>query len=485
MIFQSTLQTLDSELSQLQTLLETKRQQRNLYSQLQTQTEGYLQGLSKLKNQIGEAIGTDAIASLKSAVLSLFGTDDGGNLPTEPTPNPDGDAPKQESDANVDDTQIPETLSTGARFWFGAVSNTGTVIKVLKADEYRCQIDGAVGEVELERHRLHYIPTQLEGQHCDIDAAPLTGQHCQFTSHWEHDWELEPLDGQAWEIATPLCCLLSDAPRHNENKGTTKAGDMAYIELVTHPENKAISYQRRKHDGQLICVYVGCNNQSRLSSWAEWIYRQEWGLTRQQCYSTRNAKRLTQFKYELKLPALSLNRINLLAAQDFTKQPTLPHVVPQPAPKAEPKIKIGDKIVPTLTPGETFEAKSEPVVDGSFFAVSLLDGRRQLLKVNAVTVVERKAEPAADEPIDPLTNILEVNDTVEILEAPLRGEVGKVSEINRYSELPLLVRCADGRQFSFKRCELKFISRPDRKQPQVAVPKAFTASRYSKSFVGC
>jgi hypothetical protein len=42
---------------------------------------------------------------------------------------------------------------------------------------------------------------------------------------------------------------------------------------------------------------------SRIKSWSEWLYRQNWGLTRTECNNSRKALRLTEFKYELKLPA--------------------------------------------------------------------------------------------------------------------------------------------------------------------------------------
>ncbi len=91
-----------------------------------------------------------------------------------------------------------------------------------------------------------------------------------------------------------------------------------YIKLVQHPNNEAIAYQR-KHDSEIICVYLGCNSVSRLKSWSEWLYRQGWGLTHQECNNSRQASRLTKFKYELKLPALSWKHINQLAKHNFSK----------------------------------------------------------------------------------------------------------------------------------------------------------------------
>jgi hypothetical protein len=348
MIFQNTIDHIDTEVTELLSQIEDLKRHQAQLIELDTLTGSTLGQLGDVVSKIGD-YAPSAIASLRNAVLNLFDSGDSGNgggndQPTDPTPDaptPDADLPKQESGANP--VTLPSAMPT------------------LQAIE-------GVANVE-----------------------PLDRKLCQLTSHWEHDWELEPLDGQAWEIATPLCCLLSDVPKHNEDKGTDKAEYRAYIELVSHPENKAIAYQR-KHDSEIVCVYVGCNNRDRLRSWGEWVYRQEWGLSRQQTYNVRPAKRLTIFKHELKLPALPLDKINALAAQDYSRQPVMPTEKLQPTPSPSPKIQIGHKVIQSLTPSETFEATSSPVGNGTFFAVSLLDGRRQLLKVDAVTVVEKAPE---------------------------------------------------------------------------------------------
>jgi hypothetical protein len=115
---------------------------------------------------------------LKSAVLELFGTDDGndgGNQPTDPTPDNDPDEPElpclngetgdylttadleeeEEGITEMDDTKNPETLSRGSRFWFGSLDNTGTVLESVGNEDYKVQIDGAVGEVMLKLNKHH------------------------------------------------------------------------------------------------------------------------------------------------------------------------------------------------------------------------------------------------------------------------------------------------------------------------------------------
>ncbi len=74
MIFQTELTTLDAELSQLQALLDAKRQQHSLLEELEVETNAALGAVALLKAKI-EVVSCDAIASLKTAVLTLF--DDG------------------------------------------------------------------------------------------------------------------------------------------------------------------------------------------------------------------------------------------------------------------------------------------------------------------------------------------------------------------------------------------------------------------------
>ena len=133
---------------------------------------------------------------------------------------------------------------------------------------------------------------------------------------------------------TPETALLPETTALNQPcpDSTTKANSTQevppYIELVQHPQNKAIAYQRR-HDSQIVCVYLGCNSKTRINCWSEWLRRQDWGLTHDPCNNSRIAKRLTQFKYELKLPAMSKERINQLALHNFCKPPTMTAASPK------------------------------------------------------------------------------------------------------------------------------------------------------------
>jgi hypothetical protein len=281
--------------------------------------------------------------------------------------------------------------------------------------------------------------------------------------------------------------LLSDAPQHNKNKGTTEAEGMAYIELVTHPENKAIAYQR-KHDGEIVCVYVGFRTKAIAQSWMHFIE----AITDR--VDLRQAKRMQGFRWEMKVKGMSIQQIERLAKEAIDKAyrtevntavpPTYkPRTIPQPVNPEE--VGQGDIVTALLTPSASYKI-IQVMSNGILDCENLTTGERLGLRPGAVTLVQKaETEAVTDEPIvDPLTNILEVGDIVEVLEPPLKGEVGTVTQFNRYNELPLMVRCPGG-EFSFKRHELKFITRPERKEREVTVPSIFAASSYSKSFCGC
>jgi hypothetical protein len=161
-------------------------------------------------------------------------------------------------------------LSRGSRFWFGAPDNTGTVLESAVHGEYKVQIDGAVGEVTLERHRLHYIVEALTGQTCDIDKAPLTGQHCTipFTS-----------------------------------------AEVAYTEFVKVSDR--VGYMKVNTSGEIIATYAGFNNKSRAKSWANYLE------TMTSRIELRAAKRLGDWKHELKISGLSIKQIERIAAENL------------------------------------------------------------------------------------------------------------------------------------------------------------------------
>jgi hypothetical protein len=231
MLLAQPIENIDQEISQLLSLIETKKAYQATLIELDAKADDLLEQLGELVSQL-KYHAPDEIDSLRNVVLSLFDGDDNNHHPNN-----------QPTDATPQTTQEPETTALN--------------------------------------------------QPCPDSTIPANSR------------QKEPY----------------------------------YIELVQHPQNKAIAYQR-KHDSQIVCVYLGGNSMSRIKSWSEWLYRQNWGLTRTECNNSRKALRLTEFKYELKLPALSKERINQLALHNFSKLPAMPAEVPQTTgadtPKAPP-----------------------------------------------------------------------------------------------------------------------------------------------------
>jgi DNA-binding transcriptional regulator YdaS (Cro superfamily) len=347
--------------------IEAKKQRQSQLTELDTLTDSTLGQLGHIVSKIGD-YAPSAIASLKSAVLTLFDSgdngNDGGNQPTNPTPQPDDDEPELKSLNG----ETGDCLTTAD--------------PLNKPHPHKAELDG----------RAYEWATPF--------ASPLTcllwedaqrlGQHCQLTSHWEHDWELEPLDGQAWEIATPLCCLLSNAPKHNEDKGTDKAEYRAYIELVSHPENKAIAYQR-KHDGEIICTYIGFRTKAIAQSWIHYVEAITSGV------ELRSSKQMLGFKWEMKIKGMSVRQIERLAKEDLTKtyRPEIgstkpPTEKPQPIPQPvnPDEVGEGDIVTQLLTRSASYKV-IQVMPNGILDCENTTTGLRLGLRPAAVSLVQK------------------------------------------------------------------------------------------------
>ena len=375
MILQPKLTNLETEIAQLQALIEAKRQQQEHLVQIDRQTGDALALIKVCLEDLGKAA-PDAIASLKSAVLGLFGDDgnDGGNQPTDPMPDTDPDEPEllclngETGDylttADLDDdTKNPETLSRGSRFWFGAPDNTGTVLESLGDGDYKVQIDRAVGEVTLERHRLHYLIEALTGQTCDIDKAPLTGQACTV-----------------------------EFPQPEPEQAT-------YTEFVGVSDR--IGYIKVNTTGEIIATYAGFNNKSRAKSWANYLE------TMTSRIELRAAKRLGDWKHELKISGLSIKQIERIAAENLDKMPPdkepslppthKPQLIPQPVNPDE--VGQGDIVTALLTPSASYRVE-QVMSNGILDCTNLTTGNRLGLRPGAVSLVQKALdlEPKPDAP---------------------------------------------------------------------------------------
>jgi hypothetical protein len=341
---------------------------------VQQQADSDLTSLKQLVDKCKE-LAPSTIASLKNAVLTLFDSsddgNDGGNKPTDPTPQPDNDE--------------PELLCLN-----GETGEALTTADIAADHPHKAELNGQAYE---------WSSPFASPLVCLLEDAPLLGQRCQLTSHWEHDWELEPLDGQAWEIATPLCCLLSDVPKHNEDKNTDEAEGMAYIELVTHPENQAIAYQRR-HDGEIICTYIGFRTKAIAQSFLHYVEAVTCGV------ELRSSKRMQAFKWEMKVKGMSVRQIERLAKEDLTKtyRPEIssakpPTYKPQPIPQPvnPDEVGEGDIVTQLLTPSASYKV-IQVMPNGILDCENTTTGLRLGLRPAAVSLVQKASSKSEAAP---------------------------------------------------------------------------------------
>ncbi len=307
----------------------------------------------------------------------------------------------------------------------------------------------------MERRYLHYVSTTLEGQSCDVDSAPKTGQSCDWASPFA-----SPLCSLAWEDA-PLngqhCIIAPSATEDNGYKSTSESEAMPFVQLVRHPENGAIAYQR-KHDGEIICAYIGFRTKALASSWKQALEV----LT--SSVEMRQGKRLEGFKWELKAKGLSIAQINRLASEDLNKsyRPEIGSAKPasyKPQPKPEAvnpdEVQPGDIVTPLLTPGDSYEVLSV-MPNGILDCKSLRTGVQMGMRPTAVSLVQ-KAQP---------TEKIEFNDLVEVIADgnDCVGLVGSFGRVKIIGESRIGVEI-DEQLTYFKPSELR-IKAKEEKAPQ-------------------
>jgi hypothetical protein len=468
MLFSQTIDNIDSEITALLAQVEVAKQRQTQLIELDALTDHTLEGLadvvSKIQCNAPDAICASqqrfAIASLKSAVLTLFDSgddgNDGGNQPTDPMPDTDPDEPEllclngitgdcltsADLDDDMDDTKNPETLSRGSRFWFGAPDNTGTVLELVGNGEYKVQIDGAVGEVTLERHHCHYFLEPLTGQTVDTDKAPLTGQHCTIT------------------FSSP-----------------DSAGEsMAYCEFVKVSDafggracDHRVGYIRVNTTGEIIATYAGFNNKSRAKSWANYLE------TMTSRIELRAAKRLGNWKHELKISGLSMTQIERLAAENLDKmppdkEPSLPPTYkPQPIPQPvnPDEVEPGDIVTALLTPSASYRVE-QVMPNGILDCTNLTTGDRLGLRPDAVSLVQKVEQPELKQQVidlefkpDAPTKYARVKlkgESVALLRSADRFD-GQVFAVVKGNELGSTLATSDGHHWFRTDC-LEFID-PD------------------------
>jgi hypothetical protein len=338
MIFQSELTNIDSEITALLARVEAAKQRQTQLIELDALTDHTLEGLADVVSKI-QGSAPDAIASLKSAVLTLF-------------------------DSNDDE----------------------------KEHEQKTQADCGF----------------------DIDPTPkpaldpqLDGQHCQLTS---------PLASLLWEDAPLLgqCCTVEVSQTQSEKT--------SYTEFVRVTDR--VGYIKVNTTGEIKSVYVGFNNKTRAKAWANYLEIVTPKI------ELRPAKRVGDWKHEVKLSGLSLKQIERLAAEDLdkippTKEPSLPpsykpRSIVQPVNPEE--VGEGDVVTALLTPGGSYKV-IQVMPNGILDCENMTTGTRLGLRPNAVSLVQKAEKPQPTEPI-------EFNDLVEVV-ADGNDAVGLVGAFGR------------------------------------------------------
>jgi hypothetical protein len=263
------------------------------FIEVQSQAQTDLGSLKSLVEKCLTLGGGNAIASLKTAVLELFGTDDGngGNQPTEPTPDDDPDEPEllclnglTGDCLTTDDLDADSDLEADTQLFVG-VCPSGNV------------------------HTQESPDNPLADDHVLSSGAELNGQTCSIDPdlHWENTAPV----GSSWELA---CSVTFEpiATEDNENKCTQEGEPMPYVELVKVTD--AIAYQRKTATGEIICTYIGFRAKLIAQSWMEFFEAISSKV------ALRQAKRMQGFKWEMKVKGLSIGQIERYAKDcDFTK----------------------------------------------------------------------------------------------------------------------------------------------------------------------
>ena len=276
-IFQPKIDKLQNQLSVLQAQIER-------LSLAQVTADEAVRAVRAAVQRIGEADASE-VASLKAVVLDLFGNDgnledDGGNKPITPSPSPNGNG--------NDHSHKPEVV-------------LGRDIVELSSKELPApQPD----ELELKGQS-----SELACLFEDCPKSSLQGQAVEV-SCW-YPGEIKPLelthvgDGyQEWSAV--------DAPQVIAEP----VAEESLFKLKTLSAN--VAYMTRGDDGEITCAYAGFNNKTKAKLWGEWLAVHHSVASG---FELRPAKRLTEFKHELKLWSMSFQQIERLAGCDLSKNP--------------------------------------------------------------------------------------------------------------------------------------------------------------------
>jgi hypothetical protein len=164
---------------------------------------------------------------------------------------------------------------------------------------------------------------------------------------------------------------------------------MNYIELVEL--NPTVAYQR-KHDGEIVCAYLGTANQKLANNWAECL--QLWGCRAE----VRKAKRLSDadVKWEVKIWGISNQQLDRIAINHTSPFQS----VPQIARPAEKKSEDADLAGHSPMTGSDASSAAKPQVslvlgkaDNIYISYFVQVGDRTLGRVEKLSATSKWSVP--------------------------------------------------------------------------------------------
>jgi hypothetical protein len=377
--------------------------------------ERQVMGAIQTLNEIKQNLDADAIATLQSAVMGLFATtgNDGGNQPTLATPDTDptgltGLVAEADDDDDFEllylngvpgdclTTDDLEDTKPQRLTYTQAIKNRCSACwgyEVKSKDDIKAGFINRtdlsfMGAVNLERTGREFYETvesYLNKLYYNGQASQL--EECPDSSR----------TGQYYELASPLVCLLwEDAPLLGQSCPvsfeSSQQPTTPFVELVKVSD--AIAYQK-KHDGEILCCYVGFEKKSVAKSWMKFLEP----MAAEQ--ELREAQRLQEYQWELKITGLSIGQIQRLSQEPIGKAyraeidslRTL--IVKPPAqPAAQPvKFEQDDIVTPLLTPDGSYKV-IQIMPNGILDCENLTTGNRKGLRPGAVSLVEKAKKPS-------------------------------------------------------------------------------------------
>jgi hypothetical protein len=402
-----------------QAQIEEHRKLAEHYRELAAKREAKAAELAAIEQQVMGAVQTlldikqnldaDAAAALQSAVMGLLS--DGGNQLQPPAPETEdsefellclngetgecltsddlaetGEAGETDiPDIKASLTYVQQIKNRCSACWGYEVKSKDDI----KAGFINRTDLSFMGAVNLERKGKEFYETvesylnklYYTGQSSQLEECPDSSRTLQAYQLTSLLWEDAPLLGQH-------CAVTFES---------SQPPTTPFVELVKVCD--AIAYQR-KHDGEILCCYVGFEKKSVAKSWMKFL---EPMVAHQEL---RQQERLQEYQWELKLTGLSIGQIQRLSREaigkayraeiDSLRTPIVkpPTAAQSAQPAAQPvKFEQDDIVTPLLTPDGSYKV-IQIMPNGILDCENLTTGDRKGLRPGAVSLVEKAKKPS-------------------------------------------------------------------------------------------